>query len=262
MNHFSRRSKWLIGTLALLTMFFIGLGIHCSRPPAPPPAEVVFFPLPYHIPNQKVPLPDRWIPRSWGWAWHLKQAVLGRAKSISIRTAVFAIAGQEASALADHPPRPPAFVNTNGLRIWILPEGVLAALRGDIEQTPGYHLLTSAGITTSDGGQAQMFSGNAIPVAGSRVNVGLVIEMLPRVRSVSTDLTTVMAFSESVTNQPDANPASPQTTVISVRTNFAAAVRIQIPKGSGVLLLDASGATTNEKTIGVIISATMPKPKK
>jgi hypothetical protein len=65
-----------------------------------------------------------------------------------------------------------------------------------------------------------------------------------------------------VTNQPDVNAASAENSNLSIRTNFAAAVRIQIPQGSGVFLLNPVEGQTNGMRFGVIISATTPKPKK
>src|SRR5262245_60431712 len=90
------RRKWRRVALLLLPLVVIGVLLLSvrRRPPAVP--AVVVMPLPYKIPAQKVPLPDRWIPRSWGWLWRLKQRVLGPAKVIQIETAIF-----ELPALAD-----------------------------------------------------------------------------------------------------------------------------------------------------------------
>jgi hypothetical protein len=262
MKPFCIRPRWRIVLLILLTMLLIGLGRWAFHRPPPPPPAVIVFPLPYQIPSQKAPLPDRWIPRNWGWAWRLKEAALGRAKPITLGAAILDLSGPEETAPAYPPLRTPAYTNKNGLRIWILPDSEMARLRGSIHQALGYRLVSSPRVTTTDGGQASLFTGNSVPVGASQVNVGLVIDLLPRVRPDSTDLTTVITLSETVTNQPDLNTQPRQTSGISIRTNFAAAVRIQIPKGSGIFLLDTSEGQTNRKRIGVIISATLPKPKK
>jgi len=262
MKPFPIRPIWRIVLLLLLTTLLIGLSRWAFHRPPPPPPAVIVFPLPYQIPNQKAPLPDRWIPRNWGWAWRLKEAALGRAKPITLGTAIFDLSGPEETVPAYLPPRPPTYANSNGLQIWILQEGDMAALRVSVQQTLGFRLVSSPRVTTTDGGHVSMFTGSSVPVPGSQAKVGLVIDLLPRIRPDSTDLTTVMTLSGTVTNQPDSNTQPPQTSGISVRTNFAAAVRIQIPKGSGVFLLDMPEGQTNRKRIGVIISATPPKPKK
>src|SRR5712675_190954 len=138
MKPFSIRPRWRIVLLILLTTLLIGLSRWAFHRPPPPPPAVVVFPLPYQIPSQKIPLPDRWIPRNWGWAWRLKETALGRAKPITLGAAIFDLSGPEEPAPAYLPSRPPAYTNTNGLQIWILQDSELAALRGSIQQALGY----------------------------------------------------------------------------------------------------------------------------
>ena len=104
-----------------------------------------------------------------------------------------------------------------------------------------------------------MFVGNTISVSGATRDIGLTISFLPRLHRNSTDLTTIITLLAAVTNRSDATIKFAQGDVISIRTNFAEAARIQIPKGSGVFLLDAGDRDTNRKRTGVIISTTFPK---
>src|SRR6266576_3830980 len=87
------------GILILLAILLVALSFWLFHRPPPPSPAIIVFPLPYQIPHTKVPLPDRWIPRSWGWMWRLKEAVLGRAKPIALGSTVFEVAGQDETAL-------------------------------------------------------------------------------------------------------------------------------------------------------------------
>src|SRR5882762_8612302 len=55
----------------------------------PKPPDIVMLPANYVIPPQKAPIPDRWIPLSWGWLWRFKEAVLGKAKVVSMELTRF-----------------------------------------------------------------------------------------------------------------------------------------------------------------------------
>jgi hypothetical protein len=96
---------------------------------------------------------------------------------------------------------------------------------------------------------------NTGSVGGTPSNVGLVLDFLARVRREATDLTTVMTVTEAVTNWQAVTARSVPTNVVSTQTNLALAARIQIPKGSGVFLLQPSQGGTNGKSIAVLISA-------
>src|SRR5438045_6948170 len=89
MNLFSARPRWRWLIFISLVLIAIGAALIVTHHPPPLPAPVILLPLPYKIPPQKVPIPDRWIPRSWGWMWTLKERVLVRAKVIQIEVVGF-----------------------------------------------------------------------------------------------------------------------------------------------------------------------------
>jgi hypothetical protein len=83
------------------------------------------------------------------------------------------------------------------------------------------------------------------------------MDLLPRLRANSVDLSAILTFAEAVTNSAAAIELS-GTNGISIRTNLAVAVRVNIPTGSGVFLLDSSQEMTNGKRIGFILSVRPP----
>jgi hypothetical protein len=88
---------------------------------------------------------------------------------------------------------------------------------------------------------------------GSTNDVGFKMDCLARVRSQSTDLFVNVTLSELLTN-PVVTAAAPRSaTLVSIRTNLDIAARLQVPKGSGVLLLDGAPGEANRKVLGVMI---------
>src|SRR5438067_10051136 len=82
-----KRPIWgwvLAGFFVLLIIVAVVKAIH--RPPALP--AVVLFPQGYTIPQQKAPIPERWIPSNWSWWWRLKQRIIGPPKTISLTISV------------------------------------------------------------------------------------------------------------------------------------------------------------------------------
>jgi len=98
-----------------------------------------------------------------------------------------------------------------------------------------------------------MFVGESIVLNGSTNDVGLKAAFFPRVRKESTDLFAVISFSELVTNQPDVPYGFKAGSVVSIRTNLDFAARLQVPKGSGFLLLDGNSVGAARKRFGALI---------
>jgi len=256
--------KRLITLSCFIIVLVVGyLLVLCPAPPAPP-APVIVMPLPYRIPPQKLSLFDTWVPQKpgWAWLWRLKSLIVGLQKHIHITATFIDLTNSGESFLTNAALAKPQFTNTNGLRVWLLGDKELTALRRNLERTPGTDLLTSAGITTASGMEARLFSGNTIPINGFPTSVGLSVDLLPRARRDATDVTTIITFSEAVTNQPGATPGPSQTGAVSMQTNLAVAARIQVPKAMGVFLLDAGSGAPHPKRIGVILSITPPAPQK
>ena len=78
------------------------------------------------------------------------------------------------------------------------------------------------------------------------------LDCFPRIRRQSTDLFVDVTFSEATTNPAGAATLAPPA-VISIQTNLDIAARVQIPKGSGVLLLKGVPGDANQKVYGLMI---------
>ena len=114
----------------------------------------------------------------------------------------------------------------------------------------------------ADGIDGTISTGNNVTIGGIPTQVGLLIRFSPRLHSDSTDLITALVLTEAVTNAPSDAVSPPATNTVSVRTNLALAARIQLRDGQGVFLMAPEGSSTNNRSIGVFISATPKRSKK
>jgi hypothetical protein len=228
-----------------------------------PIARVIVMPLPYSIPRQKVSLFDRWMPRqaSWNWLWHLRDTIAGRPSAFNLRTTVLDFAGPGEAFLTNHPLPAPTYTGEKGLKIWLLSGAEQRALESNLSRNGGPEILSTPGISTVSGGQACLMSTESLHINGVPTTGGLVIDLLPNVHSKATDLTTLISLTEVVRDPLSASGGSPGPETVSVRTNFAAAMRLQVPKGSGVFVLQGKPATPNGKHIGLLLSINTSKAR-
>jgi len=256
--------KRLVAIACLILLLGASLSLVLRPAPAAPVAPVIVLPLPYSIPPEKLSLFERWVPQwaSWAWLWRLKETITGRRKSCDMRATVVDFAGTGEAFLTNHPLPTPAFTGTNGLRIWLLSEAEARALGRDLRQKPGPEISYMAGIITGDGGQARLTAGSTFPIMGRSVNVGLAIDLLPHLRPTVTDITTIISLTEAITNQASTTAGPPPASIQNIQTNFEVAARLQIPKGSGVFLLQGEPAAAHQKRIGVLLAVTASPSKK
>lgn len=261
-----------------------GVGIFTMKPPSRPVSLRLFVPLAcllvciamslayfFHASeppsvlvlrqqfSRPLPIRDRlveWIPGSslWNWVQHLEDVLLGQRKPVKVYADIIAFPnstdGAFPSSLALGSP---SFSNTNGLQVWFLRGGELRSLRDSLKGTPGTDFLSHPRISTADGIEASMFVGQSSLLNGSNNQVGLKAGFFPRVRSHSTDLFAVISFSEPVTNQTGTPNGLGAEGFVSIQTNLDIAVRVQVPKGSGLLLLDGSSVGAVHRRFGVLI---------
>lgn len=99
-----------------------------------------------------------------------------------------------------------------------------------------------------------MMQSQRILVGGAPIDVGVVLDLLPRIHGGRTDLTLLLEVSEVVTNSPGLEFPAQTNQAVSIVTNLDVALRLHIPRGSGVLLLDTSTSSNTGKGTGVLLS--------
>ena len=117
----------------------------------------------------------------------------------------------------------------------------------------GTDFLNHPRISTADGVEASLFVGKSILLNGFVNEVGLKAAFFPRARNDSTDLFALISLSQLVTNQTGLRTALSATSVVSIQTNMDIAARVQVPRGSGLLLLDGDSVGAARKRFGALI---------
>jgi len=136
--------------------------------------------------------------------------------------------------------------------VWLLSAARVATLRDSLKRTRA-DFVNGPKLSTADGVEASMFVGENLYFNGRMNETGLRMGLFPRVHGDVTDLISVISFSELVTNQNAGATAGEAISTLSVRTNLDIATRVQIPKGSGVFLLNQYAPDGDVKRFGVLI---------
>jgi hypothetical protein len=257
---------WRVCVVAFLFLsLFIFMGriewLSAHKKEAP---RVTFLPRGSTIPAQKVPLPDRWIPRTWGWLWRAKEAVLGKAKVVNLNLAVYeldtVVLGMQANAepelgrLLTHPD----FTSTNGQKVWLLPNTRVRELQKRFTGSAGSRSSFQAGITTADKCQASLMTMSDLGNGRTRISQA---DALPLVRSGVTELTFIL---QSMTPAPVplasaelALGKKPKVLVWPSETNTVAALRLQPRPGTGFFLLDSQRKSSDAVETAVLVTVDM-----
>jgi hypothetical protein len=256
------RVHWLLAALAVVACFILGIAVR-SRPLAPLP-PVILMEKPYRMPVHRLTLFERWVPTtpSWAWLWKLKQAAFGSRKPINFEVLIVELAASPESSLSLPSVGSPTFTHTNGLQLWIMEDGELNELRRQLMQNHEIHLVSEARMNTADEIAASLFTGGQVVVDSATNNVGLSVDIFPRVSRGSTDLTARIFFCEAVTNEISDGTAAVPRAAVTVRTNLDLGTRCQIQAGNGLFLLNTQPEGGDGKRMGIILSAKLPGRKK
>ena len=218
---------------------------------------------PAQLPSHRRPLFARFIPVTprWAWAWRLKEKILGRPRPVDLDAVVLRFADLPSATGTNLVPSPPSVTGSNGLQAWPLSAAEIAALRNHLKQSPGAEFLFPCRASTASGVDVSMYHGTSVPINGAPASVGLFLDFFPRVRSGVIELTTSLTFTEGITNRTLVPGQSAPVETISLQTNLAVAARFQLTNGSGVFLFQPAGGNTNNRAVGLLLSATLPAKK-
>ncbi len=238
--------KRIVKTLVVVAVLAGVVAVYFTtrRESAQPLPGVVLLDPNYKIPPGKVTLFERTVPvtKGWAWLWKLREAIVGRKKTFGLSAAIMDVSGWNDGWLANLSLPEPALTTTNGVRIWLLDNVRLGALRGDLTKKRYADFIFVPGIMTADGMEAQLSTGGLAQIGGAPVSVGLAMDVMPKIHGNVIDFTGLFRFSETVTNGE----------IISVQTNLSTGLRIQLTNGCGFFLLGAKPSDPAGKRIGVI----------
>jgi hypothetical protein len=230
----------LIGALALLLTVMVAM-----RAP-----RVELLTRAAATPNPRLSFLGRWGGPVRSTLRNLRSKLFRPPRAVVISAEVFEC--YESFSLAKVPLSPPLAVNQASTRLWLLDTNQWAVLRNNMQSNTAAIARPSA--WTSDGQPAKIFIGESVLIDGSWRQKGIAFDVSARTKSSAVDLTAFLTLTAPFTN------SSLVTNAVSIRTNLAIGARVQIPQGHRLFLLTSNAA--NGKRMGVIVSATIPEPKK
>ncbi len=241
-----------------------GLGLAAALlalPKRPTPAPVTLLVPPYQFPLRFRERLGQWIPRSpaWAWAWRVEEVVFGRRKPVLITAQIMSFSDISPAALTNLELGPPVFSATNGLQIWFPDAPAMKASRERLGQADGVSRLARPTISANDGSECSMSTGQTVPLNGSTTTVGLSLRCRALLHPKFTDLAASILYSELADNTA-AVSASNNYPLVSIQTNLDVGLRLLIPKGRGVVVLDPRSADPHHKRIGILIDPLQPAP--
>ena len=143
---------------------------------------------------------------------------------------------------------PTAFSNRAGVQAWILND----ARAWQHLTNAGAHVISAPTVSVGNGMQAQISITDRVSIDGRPEDVGIRLDVWPRLRGESINLATFLVITE-----PSVRPANPvaggQATTVVIRTNAAFGARAQLPKGSSLFLL-APNTNAQGRIVGAWIS--------
>jgi hypothetical protein len=237
---------------ALVVLLVCAGGLWFLIPGSAPSPEATILPPDHSIPAPPLPIPDRWIPMTWGWLWRLRSAVLPANPTIDIETKLVRLTNSDKPLLDETLEGHTPLISSNGVHAWIGSEEQLDALARRFEQKRDYSVRISR-MTTGPGVLANQSMTTTVPINGAQVAVGDSLTQAVLKRGKSIELTGSFTSWEAVTNASTRIPG--QKEQISLRTNLTLAANLLIPPGQGVFLLDTNRANTESSGTGLFISA-------
>ena len=245
-------SKRWVGALALF--FMCAVGLWSLIPNSTSPAIVTVFPSDYSVPAPPMPIPDRWIPMTWGWLWRVRSALLPANPTSDIETKLVRLTHSDKALLSEALEGRTPLTSSNGVHAWILSEQELDVFSRRFEQKRDYGVRISR-MTTGPGVLANQSMTTMVPIYGAQVPAGDSLTHAVRKRGKSVELTGSFVSWEAVTNTSVKRTG--QKDSISLRTNLTLAASLLIPPGQGVFLLDTNRANDESSGTGLFISATL-----
>ncbi len=190
------------------------------------------------------------IPRTWASVQRLADSLLGPRTPVNLNAAVFTGGQISVAQLEELAGGRSARAPSDGPAVWFLEASNLKRLRARLQADPANQVCYGR-ILSADGITAGMFMGQTVIADGSTNQVGLQTSYFARVGQEATDLFAEVLLSEAVTN--DLADAASNRSDIYIRTNADIAVRLQVPKGKGVFLLQTGAGPESGRRAGFIL---------
>jgi hypothetical protein len=255
-----KRWKWRVVTAGALLLGCTGVALLFFRHAEPLGPAIVVQPFSPSLPARPLPIPDRWIPRKWGWLWRAKEVVLGQRKVVTLQGNALGLPPDTAVLQKlGIPSRIADFTNESKTGIWILSSNELRSVREGLKAADEVIQVVVGGgtITMGEESQGRLMSWQSVPGWRSgmvtNLSAGTILDVYPVVHRHSVLASATLSHSRFVTNEEGG---------LTTETNLALTGRFEIPTGSGLLILGAPPEQTNASRFGFLLIPSVPgEPK-
>jgi hypothetical protein len=239
--------RWLL----LIALGLVVLAIKLSDSSGRHPPLVSTLTRPFSGPVLLRDRIGRWIPNGSGWNW-VRSVVFGHRNPINLNTELFTSLTTYQQMPTTHLGRP-VFTNSAGIEIWFPTTSQIKVFKDALTKHPAANNLMNSRVSTADGITAALFCGQSVVLHGSTNQVGLETTYCTRTYQERTDLWMSAFFSEMVTNVPNGNAAPGQE--VLVVTNLDVALRLEVPRGNGLILLTPRSNNRQPGCAGIVLDS-------
>jgi hypothetical protein len=217
-----------------LLLVLLGTGLFLLLRPSislPPPVVLLHD----NFPKGQPMLFERFVPMKpgWGWAWKLREFIAGRPKRIDLTVTIMDCPEFSGAQLPGLPLEKPSHANTNGLQVWILADSDLDGVTERMKQLMGSRMISRPRISTSSGVGCDMQSDKTT------------VSILAYAHPERTDLYARFVHTETQSAK------TPAFIIPSLEMDLNVSLRIQLPKGNGLLLLNVDPKTQRHTAVSV-----------
>lgn len=232
---FAAGKRWL-SRFVLVLLSLCAAAVWLLWPAAMISPSITFLPSGHAIQAQPMPIPDRWIPMTWGWLWKVRYALFPKPADVHVETSLVRFGAASETLLREFLNDRVPLTSSNGVRGWVLPEKELKEFGRGIAQERGCTVY--AGRMSLGAGVLATMSMTTTPqAAGVPVPTGNVWSCAVRPRNDSVELT------GSYTSWD----------IAGMFTNLTLAATMQVPRGQMVFLYDTNGTGAHRSSVGLLI---------
>ncbi|HLH55101.1 MAG TPA: hypothetical protein VKY92_15955 [Verrucomicrobiae bacterium] len=235
--------RWFF-VLLLLALAVVSAAL--LMPPKVRLPAVMILSRPFEAPSSPREALLRWMPTGPGWQW-ARSIVFGHRKPVLFQTGVF-VSPSAVTRTTDL--GAPVFTNDSGIEVWFLNAAQSHAFTADLPRIVADGNLVRSRVSTCDGVTASLSTGQTVILNGSTNQVGVTTSFSTRTYGDHTDLWLSAFFSEIRTN----NTVQVETSSVSIVTNLDVAARLQVPRGTGLLLLKPHQDGDSRLRAGIVLN--------
>lgn len=178
------------------------------------------------------------------WFWRIRDRLLGHRPGVMITSTFLRLRVIPEEFLAELGQAASFTRSGDGFSIWMAEAGVLEDFAQRLALEEG-EVLARSKILASSGRKSGAVIGEMISIRGTNVSTGIELEAVARMRERESDL----IFQALATEPVGIEKSLRGRTAVSLKTNLAAAARVRLPRGQGILVFALPPVETNGHAI-------------